>query len=959
MIRKICISAILLLIGGFRFLATSQEKSTIKIYPYLMNPREYSDDTRRWIKPPDRQVFEGKTQFIALRSLDGDYKNSLDIYTKKEQLGKVIWPHYSMLYRNDLEEAANEIKQRGLYLFDIWGYVPGSGPGGVWRAFQVPANTLEIFQRVLGDRWLGMDNGEQDGRYVGGFSGQMLSASYSREEQYLNFQNHFQGLTDRLGNKMSALVSLNYGHYFLKEGNYCLIGAETAQGLPNSQIYYAFIRGAGKQYGVPWFGNASVWNRWGWKNYEGITSDNGGNEKGTSLSLLKRLLYSHILYNSVAVGFETSFFDKTGKLSPIGKIQQSANFWVEKNGDPGILYTPVAVMSDFFAGWTFPRHLYTSKTYQVWGNLPYGDGDYLMDGILNLLYPGYQDASYYHNEKGFLTATPFGDIADCLLSDAPLSLLQQYPVLIIGGELKGGEEIKDKLKAYVRAGGHLVLTSGNLERLPGGIFDWGEASSVKTIQKGSDISCLNKRITEPEELQVAELTIPASTEIIASCNDKPLAFRKRYGKGIFTLFASRYGINHNSLTNGIIKAPIDEPLLKPYVMAEHVKTILSDILAETAIFSTNPELSLITCRKEKGFYTLAVTNNNWEDKPFTIEARHGKIQDIKELKIDESERKAIGFLPENLKANPGKNSSVTIAGGDIRIFSVRMDEENIEEIPYIPQIRQNEKRGLALRNCSSIKKEILLRPTFFQHFDRVLVDWKYLDDKDTETLKRESGWIKQQSLKVIVDLTSGINLFPDLRLVNNDSVEFRQSMQRIESLLKKMELIGASDLLLAFHREPENNFTTEQYNASLKEAMHYLAGKAADASVNVHLRLAASRDPEWLDKAITWVESLNEKNLFVAPSLASLEKDENNAEKNSNLLHHPKCRILLLSSVQKDIQGRIWNYNLPVYQSDNKSLDAKFLSENKQKIWILDGSYNDQDEEYLDMKLLNDLKDNE
>ena len=62
---------------------------------------------------------------------------------------------------------------------------------------------------------------------------------------------------------MAALLGLNFGHYFLKEGLYTYIGAETGQKLPNTQIYYSFIRGAGKQYGVPWFGNVSVFNRWG------------------------------------------------------------------------------------------------------------------------------------------------------------------------------------------------------------------------------------------------------------------------------------------------------------------------------------------------------------------------------------------------------------------------------------------------------------------------------------------------------------------------------------------------------------------------------------------------------------------------------------------------------------------------------------------------------------------------
>jgi len=66
-------------------------------------------------------------------------------------------------------------------------------------------------------------------------------------------------------NHLSTVVSLCFGHYFLKECNQVLIGAETAQALPNSQIYNSFIRGAGKQYGILWFGNVSVFNRWGYK----------------------------------------------------------------------------------------------------------------------------------------------------------------------------------------------------------------------------------------------------------------------------------------------------------------------------------------------------------------------------------------------------------------------------------------------------------------------------------------------------------------------------------------------------------------------------------------------------------------------------------------------------------------------------------------------------------------------
>ena len=62
-----------------------------------------------------------------------------------------------------------------------------------------------------------------------------------------------------------------------------------------------------------------------------------------------------------------------------------------------------------------------SCRYRVWGNVPWSGGDFLTHGVLNRLYPGYEQASYFHNEAGFLTATPHGDTADVLLSDAPRS----------------------------------------------------------------------------------------------------------------------------------------------------------------------------------------------------------------------------------------------------------------------------------------------------------------------------------------------------------------------------------------------------------------------------------------------------------------------------------------------------------------------------------------------------------
>jgi len=349
-----------------------QATNTHRVYSHLLDPREHPDYDRRAVKPPTWETFKHRTQFTTLRDFNVqddrivDIAEELEKYTRTHELGDVIWPSYPILFTKNLGDLADEIKRRDLYLFDVWGYVPGSGPGGYWQQFKAPAESLAILESKLGERWLGTDIGEQD--YIGVCADQMTPASADRVEQYFKLQRHFERMGDDLGHKHAALVSLNFGHYFLKEGTYTLIGAETAQALPKSQVYYAFIRGAGKQNGVPWFGNASVFNRWGYKSYDSSGGSGGnthGPTKGTSLSQLKRLLYSHVLYNCVAVGFEMQWFEGE-KLSPVGHIQQSAQRWVKEHGQPGVMHTPVALLLDSCSGWTFPRHLYSRNVYRVW-----------------------------------------------------------------------------------------------------------------------------------------------------------------------------------------------------------------------------------------------------------------------------------------------------------------------------------------------------------------------------------------------------------------------------------------------------------------------------------------------------------------------------------------------------------------------------------------------------------------
>jgi hypothetical protein len=927
----------------------------VRVYDHLLDPSIHPDYSRRHVQPPTWETFGNRMRFVTLRGFGTEdnrivgYEQELDTYTVTHRLGDVVWPAYPILFTENLGELADEIMQRDLFLFDIWGYVPGSGPGGYWQQFHPPAGVFDMLESKLGDHWLGMDVGEQDGRYVGGYASQMYPITGDRIAQYLNFQRHFQAMTDELGNKMSTLVSLNFGHYFLKEGEYTLIGAETAQGLPNGQVYYSFIRGAGKQYGVPWFGNASVWNRWGYKNYAAEGNDHGAT-KGTSLSLLKRLLYSHILYNCVFVGYESGWL-LGDELTPIGRMQQAAVEWTETHGQPGTMLTPVAVMTDFFSGWSFPRHLYTNNVLRVWGNLPYEPGDYLTDNVLDLFYPGYQDSSFFHDETGFIVPTPYGDSVDCLLSDAPGWVLAQYPLLIVADELQGSVELRDKLVAYVEHGGHLVITAGSLASFSGGLGGIAVAGAPVRVDRGV-VEGQNVETVEDLPFDLYPLHCPESTVVqtcrAASGEAIPAAVETRLGKGRITVFASLFGLAADPL-DGVIHNDIDKPYASPYPMLRHVRALLGDLARQQCLFETPDGLSLVVCRRAPGEYTLGLCNNSLASKPFAFVSRCGAIESVEELSLDQSEKGAPGYLPTDLDGTDvGVGTDTTIAGGDVRVFRVKVLEENVEEIPATMPPPRPVGRILPLRNCTSIKDAVLTRPAFFQHFDAVAIDWRYVYERDTDALARDAGWIARQGLHMYVDLTSGINLFPDIRLVNNDPDAFVASMAIVQNVLDKMSALGAKNLIVSLHRQPENNFTHEQTEQSFDETLRTLCADAQSREITVYLRQSPKAGDQ-LKGVLDRIDRVGAPNLRWAASTALLLHQKANTAEVAALVAD-KPGLWLASAPAYDIAGTPWSMNAPLAESvAAKTLDQLLATAPSAPI-MLDGVYTNWDSEYLDAR---------
>ncbi len=837
------------------------------VYPYLLDPTLYPDYTRRPTLVPTWATFDDKPQFTALRHLpDAAYTN--------QGLGLVCWPNIGILrdarrspagqrkgaqlLRQSLgrsrgptfSQSLDELKRRGYYLFDIWGYVPGTASLQV----KVPPQTLQLMQQKLGDHFLGTDLGENDGRYL--FLMRQLQAPYApdRVGQSEQAYDYFSRINDDLGERMDALTVYWYWSYPLKEGTVVLTGAETQNRVTSSSIQYAFLRGAGKQYGVHWFGNASMFNTWDYKSYHNNPDQKSfvnGPTRGNSLSLLRRLLLSHYLYNSVILGYEGALFTDAwwsptgaGPLSPLGQIQQDAVKFVDARPQPGVMQTPVALLLDYYAGWVPARTL--TSAYQVWGYLPYDAGDYLTHSIFDLLYPHYEDCSWYHDERGTFCDTPYGDLADVMHSDAAAGILKQYNVVVAAGNLfRADAELRDKLNTYVAGGGTLIVTAENARRLwpewkigpprripAGGAVDWTDGSQT----------------TEPQAMDLCGVSLPDGAEVLAHCGEAPAVVRLHPGKGEIILLLSPFGINAEPTVRGTIvgNGPPDQPMLQPYHLLAHVQRVLDAAFRSQRLFSVGDDLGYITCRRGPGDYTLGVFNNSLHSKPFQIRSYCGPIKSVTELSLGRDQHLAPGYWPHDFQKNDGGRSDATnIAGGDVRLFSVQVEETGLRVLPEIQPPPRPADRLLALSDITDIGKEIRRRPTFFEHFDGVKVDWTYLLRRDPGQVQRDRLWLDRQKLRVVVDFTPGLNDFPDLTLMDVLPVNYAASLAQIDNVLDKMKMMGATNALIGTHMPPELGFTPENLDRSFARGLTRLCDRAKARGITLFLE---NRSGRWRGK---------------------------------------------------------------------------------------------------------------
>jgi hypothetical protein len=110
-----------------------------------------------------------------------------------------------------------------------------------------------------------------------------------------------------------------------------------------------------------------------------------------------------------------------------------------------------------------------------------------------------------------------------------------------------------------------------------------------------------------------------------------------------------------------------------------------------------------------------------------------------------------------------------------------------------------------------------------------------------------------------------------------------------------------------------------------------------------------------IEQARDLQQSVDEPNFFIAPSLAMLAADPENLKETPEILKGLKYSILFIGAPEKDIYGKLWNLNMPLHKYGHYEYMRSILQEAKDKTLLLDGLYDDRDEEYLDIKKMEEL----
>ncbi|NQT93984.1 MAG: hypothetical protein HQ559_14580 [Lentisphaerae bacterium] len=363
-----------------------------------------------------------------------------------------------------------DLVERGHY-FDFWGvfameYVEETKAYRLLAA-QVDQEEHRWIIEHAGPYFLGYGLGEFDGLYQRDALPFADPHPADRRQAHRHWREYQQKLKGYLHDYIVATCALTFPHHYGEMGAR-MLAQEMGQGLLNHQVTGAFLRGASRQYDLDFGVVVSGFDRWGCREYtKGLGDDLGSPHAGHSPGFQVRSWYLCWLYGAVHVLPEVGHYaeevvDGVRQLSPIGEAYESFCEWARDPGPLPEMHCPIALVLDYHGGWMPPHQFYSVETYRVWGDLPYEKGDFAVHALFDYFYPGYDRASLYRDERGFMVPTPLGDCIDVFLTNTNGESIQAFPVAFLWGLTDVTAPRVETLLEYVERGNTLVLSCANL-----------------------------------------------------------------------------------------------------------------------------------------------------------------------------------------------------------------------------------------------------------------------------------------------------------------------------------------------------------------------------------------------------------------------------------------------------------------------------------------------------------------
>lgn len=471
------------------------------------------------------------------------------------------------------------------------------GPGWKMSDCQMPPDEYEYMMREVGSLFLGWEIGEFDGLYCRDVVRYWQPDDYpkTRREAHDRLVDYLRDMHKRLYGNTNAQCGATFAHYF-NEIPVRMIGAEVGQGLLNNQVFVSFLRGACRQYGFQYKLMSSVFSRWGYNCYtdsgqvvqareDGDCVWEAGPYWGHSIGLLNAIWVTGYFAEAMIVGLDGGFYsddltDGVRQLSSLGRAFQDFTEWSRNPLPRGRQIRPLAIMLDYYAGWTPPRHLYSFEERVVWHSIPYGLSDHAMDRAYDTFYPGYCQSGFYMDERGFITPTPAGDAVDVLLSDANIEAMQSYPVLWLISDEVPDENLMERLREYVTTGGHLIVSGTPM-------FDVARGLCSLTIPREKTPAFRSVISTTGEEVREALFSVYAtnldqSWQVYAETEaGDPIIVVRDTGKGKISLILADHGLTNDMTAPAFDQIPYltykpDPPLELLHCVQRYVKSCVGE-----------------------------------------------------------------------------------------------------------------------------------------------------------------------------------------------------------------------------------------------------------------------------------------------------------------------------------------------------------------------------------------------